>query len=85
MPFGVGVCVYKFAFSDFFFPLHVNSNITWVHCTGDKNHYLCTVHHCLHIVHALKNIKNESHGTIYTFKNYFVTVLSVFSFQFQQQ
>ena len=26
-------------------------------------------------------IKNGSHGTIYTFKNYFVTVFSVFSFQ----
>ena len=25
-------------------------------------------------------IKNESHGTIYTFKNYFTTVFSVFSF-----
>ena len=33
-------------------------------------------------VHALKNIKNGSHGTIHTFKNYFTTVLSVFSFQF---
>ena len=33
-------------------------------------------------VHALKNIKNGSHDTIYTFKNYFATVLSVFSFQF---
>ena len=31
-------------------------------------------------VHALKNIKNGSHGTIYAFKNYFATVLSVFSF-----
>ena len=29
-------------------------------------------------------IKNGSHSTIYTFKNYFVTVFSVFSFQFQQ-
>ena len=29
-------------------------------------------------------IKNGSHGTIYTFKNYFATVFSVFSFQFQQ-
>ena len=26
-------------------------------------------------------IKNESHGTIYTFKNYFAIVFSVFSFQ----
>ena len=31
-------------------------------------------------VHALKNIKNGSHSTIHTFKNYFATVLSVFSF-----
>ena len=29
-------------------------------------------------------IKNESHGTIYTFKNYFATVILVISFQFQQ-
>ena len=28
-----------------------------------------------------KNIKNGSHSTIYTFKNYFATVFSVFSFQ----
>ena len=29
-------------------------------------------------------IKNESHDTIHTFKNYFATVFLVFSFQFQQ-
>ena len=29
-------------------------------------------------------IKNGSHGIIYTFKNYFTTVISVISFQFQQ-
>ena len=38
--------------------------------------------HCSSTVHAFKNIKNESHGTFHTFKNYFVTVFSVFSFQF---
>ena len=27
-------------------------------------------------------IKNKSHGTIHTFKNYFATVFSVFNFQF---
>ena len=31
-------------------------------------------------VHVLKNIKNGFHDTIHTFKNYFATVLSVFSF-----
>ena len=62
----------KVAFSIPRFPFFcMNSNFIWVHC-------LCTVH-------VLKNIKNESHGTIHTFKNYFATVLSVFSFQFQQQ
>ena len=50
----------------FFFFLCVNSKLTWVHC-------LPLFTHCL-------RIKNGSHGTIYTFKNYFATVLSVFSF-----
>ena len=45
-------------------------------------HCFVTVHHCISTVHILKNIKNESHDTIYTFKNYFITVFSVFSFQF---
>ena len=63
-------------FAFFFIFLCVNSNLTWVHCAGDKNHYSCTVH-------TLKNIKNGSHGSIHTFKNYFATVLSVFSFQQQ--
>ena len=31
-------------------------------------------------IHVLKNIKNGSYDTIYTFKNYFATVFSVFSF-----
>ena len=46
--------------------------------------------HCSGTVHVLfmrpttilfrKNIKNESHGTIHTFKNYFDTIFSVFNF-----
>ena len=44
-----------------------------------------TIHVLFITVHALKNIKNISHGTIHTFKNYIATVLSVFNFQFQQQ
>ena len=27
-----------------FFFLHVNSNITWFYCVGDKKHYSCTVY-----------------------------------------
>ena len=80
MPFGVGVCIYKFAFSDFFFPLWwtVTSHGFTVQGTKITVHTLfITVHST---VHALKNIKNGSHGTIHTLKNYFATVFSVFSF-----
>ena len=64
----------------FFFFLRVNSNLTWVYCQETKitvHALFITVHN---IVHALKNIKNGSHDTIHTFKNYFAIVLSVFSF-----
>ena len=50
----------------------------------------CVLEETKFAVHALfmgltvtllkKNIKNGSHGTIHIFKNYFVTVFSVFSF-----
>ena len=38
-----------------------------------------TVHALFSTVHVLKNVKNGSHDTIYTIKNYFATVISVFS------
>ena len=48
-----------------------------------------TVHHVLFMnpqIPLFSNffIKNGSHSTIYTFKNYFATVISAISFQFQQ-
>ena len=68
-------------FPFFFFPCawRVISHGFTVH------HFSRTVYHCSRTVYALKNIKNGSHSTIHTFKNYFTIVLSVFSFQFQQQ
>ena len=36
--------------------------------------------HCSSTVHVFKNIKNGSHDTIHTFKNYFATVFLIFSF-----
>ena len=36
-------------------------------------YYVCTVY-------IFKNIKNEFYRTIHTFKNYFTTVFSIFSF-----
>ena len=59
--------VYVFFFHFF---LCVNSNFIWIYC-------LHTVHHYSYTVHVLKNIKNGSHDTIYTFKNYFATIFSV--------
>ena len=59
-PFGLRVHVYKFTFSAFFF---------FFYCYEP-----CM--HCAYTVHVLKNIKNGSHDTIYTFKYYFVTVFS---------
>ena len=55
----------------------------------------CWLFHNKQYIHALYTdpqitlfsnffIKNRSHGSIHTFKNYFATVFSVFSFQFQQ-
>ena len=40
-----------------------------VHCSRDPQVFYS----------AKKNFKTESHGIIYTFKNYFATVFSVFS------
>ena len=65
-----------------FFSLYVNSNLTWFTVQETKiTVYILfiTVHST---VYELKNIKNGSHGTIHTFKNYFTTVLLIFSFQF---
>ena len=76
-PFAYRVHVFCFFFF-FFLPAFVDF--------GRQMLLLWTVYalftHCAYTVHVLKNIKNESHDTIYTFKYYFVTVFSVFSFQF---
>ena len=62
---------------------------TWtVAATFDQIFVNSTSVHCLrtHKFHFFMNffIKNGSHSTIYTFKNYFITVISTISFQFQQ-
>ena len=46
---------------------------------------LCTFHRTYKYLHlATFFFKTRSHSIIYTFKNYFTTVFSVLSFQFQQ-
>ena len=64
-----------FTFSAFFF-LFFSAVVDF----GRQFYALFT--HYAYTVHVLKNIKNRSHDTIYTFKYYFATVFSVFSFQF---
>ena len=44
-----------------------------------KRHNLLFIH-CISTIYAFKNIKNRSHYTIYTFKNYFTTVFLIFNF-----
>ena len=85
------VCVLKFSvFLFFFFGFHAvmwllfmnSSHIGWLF-HGEQ--YTCALFMDLQIpLFSNFFIKNESHGTIHIFKNYFVTVFSVFSFQFQQ-
>ena len=79
--------VHVFSFS-FFFHFHAFKE-RQILLLRDNFHCLYTVlsmfMYCSSNVHVFKNIKNESHSTFHTFKNYFVTVFSVFSFQFQQQ
>ena len=80
----------------FFFCFHAfleecgycSMNSTWT-VAANVNFSQWTVHSCT--IYRPTNlffinffIKNGSHGTIYTFKNYFATVISAISFQFQQ-
>ena len=67
-----------------------SSSVFLMHTGYTVQETLCTVHvlftHCSWDPQPLysKNIKNRSHDTIYTFKNYFATVFSVSVFSFQQ-
>ena len=85
------LCVFTFCVFSFFvhfFSTLMNSNIycscMWLHWVGDKItiyvlfiHYSCTFHGTHNYFIQKKNIKNETYNTIYTFKNYFVTVFSI--------
>ena len=75
--FGLCVRVFLFTFSTFFFFLPAFVDF------GRQYLLLWTVYvlftHCAYTIYVLKNIKNGFHDTIYTFKNYFATVFSVFS------
>ena len=85
------VWIARFSFSvlgfSFFFQ-HMDSKIIWIYYAWDKNHCSHTITalftHYSSTVYAFKNIKNGSHRTIHTFKKYFSSVFSIFSFQRQQ-
>ena len=83
---------FTFTFQHFFFFFffvtlkRYYSSLLWtVAVTFDREQCICALFMDPQIT-LFNNffIKNGSHGTIYTFKNYFATVFSVFSFQFQQ-
>ena len=91
--FGFQVCVSKLRLVPFFF-FFSRVLVYCGYCSVNSNRkcWLSAVNsahmHCLrtHKFHFFINffIKNGSHITIHIFKNYFATVFSVFSFQFQQ-
>ena len=74
-PFGYSGHIHIQRFTFFFFSLrrefHVFS-VRSVHCSRNLQTYFF----------RKTFLKNKSHGTIYIFKNYFITVFSIFSFQF---
>ena len=85
-------CVCVFLLSFFFSPVARVSNETnslFTYYLTLFMHYFSTIHTLFMrlTVTLLKKyiLKMESHGTIHTFKIYFVTVFSVLSFQFQQK
>ena len=81
MPVGsdlIGVCIFQARVFSFYFTAAVVDQVFCEQCTRtlfiDPQTSLFSNFF----------IKNGSHGTIHTFKNYFDTVFLVFSFQFQQ-
>ena len=70
------------AFSDFFFPCMWTVSSHGLLCRGTKITVYVLFINVHSTVYELKNIKNGSHNAIHTFKNYFTTVLLIFSFQF---
>ena len=88
--FQAAFCSFFFFF--FFFFSRVLGYCSYCSMNSNRKYWLSAVNsvhmHCLriHKFHFLSIflIKNGSHITNHTFKNYFATVFSVFSFQFQQ-
>ena len=64
----------------FFFDARISAFRDKVHCSRIVPYCSCTIHGTYNHFIQKNNIKNGSHGTIYTFKNYFVTVFLVFNF-----
>ena len=78
-----GVCVFVLRFSLFFFFFFFGSaRICWL---LHSKQCICALFTDLQIpLFSNFFIKNESHSTIYTFKNYFATVFSISVFSFSK-
>ena len=90
--FWTHVCVLRFcsSFFFFFFTRFGETRLLFMYCSLNSNrkYWLFCSKQCISVlfmdpqISLFSNffIKNGSHGTIYTFKNYFATAFSVFSF-----
>ena len=81
--FGFGICVFLF-FILFFSTRFRETNLLFTTVSAMFMHCSSTVYILFMgptvTLFRKKKLKNESHSTIHTFKNYFVTMFSVFSF-----
>ena len=87
---------YVFSFFFFFFyhvfPPSQAATVHVLYMNSSHNIWPVLREQCIHALFTEPQIsffinflfKNGSHGTIYTFKNYFATVISAINFQFQQ-
>ena len=83
---------YVFSFFFFFFITCFPPHKRLLYMNSSHNIWPVLREQCIHALFTEPQIsffinffiKNGSHGTIYTFKNYFATVISAINFQFQQ-
>ena len=81
---------FLFFFSRVFYPLAATVHVRYINSSRNfwpvfRKQYIRALFTDPQILFFINFfIKNGSHGTIYTFKNYFATVISAISFQFQQ-
>ena len=77
--FGFGWIFLRLPFCVFLFFFFNNFFMHTFQLLGDRVYCSCIIHGAHNHFIQKKNFKNEFHDTIHTFKNYFITVFSVFN------